>query len=45
MQKAIRNTTLSLSRMDSQKVRLVISLATLVMFILAAGAPAAAGGH
>ena len=35
---------LSLSRVDNRTVRLIVSLASLVLFVLAAGAPGGLGG-
>jgi multisubunit Na+/H+ antiporter MnhB subunit len=44
MNNIIRRTTLSLSRLDSRTIRLILVLLTLILFILGAGAPGAGGG-
>jgi len=47
MKKLAETLSIAASKVDSQKVRLVITVATLVLFVLAAGAPGATGdiGH
>ncbi len=47
MKKFAETLSIAATRMDSQKIRLIVTVATLVLFVLAAGAPGATGdiGH
>lgn len=44
MKNVTRDLTLAVANMNSQKVRIVMFVITLGMFVLAAGAPEASGG-
>jgi hypothetical protein len=44
MKNVTRDITLAVANMNSQKVRIVMFVLTLTMFVLAAGAPEAGGG-
>ena len=45
MKRYVRNLTLMLGRLDQRHVRLGLTVLTLVLFVLGAGAPDDAGGH
>lgn len=43
--KSIASSAMTLiSKLDSEKIRMILLVGTLVLFVLAAGAPGAAGG-
>jgi hypothetical protein len=44
MKNVTRDLTLAAGKLDSQTIRLIVLVGTLVLFVLAAGAPSAGGG-
>jgi hypothetical protein len=44
MKSIVSSLTIFVGKLDSQKVRLIVLIGVLMLFVLAAGAPAATGG-